>query len=219
MESSDQIYDHYKETCQLNRDAVHQRDQDFRYLCVVEAVSFFTMLRPETVLLLLERGISEKLKQTVTIGSDILQCVMWMGIVYFTIRYIQSAMRVERQYPYMNKLEQKLRENEQSGLLSREGDTYQREYPIVLNFVELFYKLLMPITFFALNLIHIFYEVCYTTPSIPTLGFDCFSVSVVSLMLWFYFFEVHTKTTMFFKSKCHWIQRCSDFIHRILKEV
>ena len=65
------------------------------------------------------------------------------------IRYVQDMLYVERQYLYLNKLEKEISYLSSTDIFSREGENYQKDYPIVLNLIDLFYKILMPVFFYG----------------------------------------------------------------------
>ena len=47
MDSLEISYDHYKETCELSRQAQSRRNKNFVILCVLEATSFLFLVEPE----------------------------------------------------------------------------------------------------------------------------------------------------------------------------
>ena len=47
MDALEVLYDHYKETFSLSKEAQGRRNKSFVILCVLEALSFFLLIRPE----------------------------------------------------------------------------------------------------------------------------------------------------------------------------
>ena len=156
MDTYELLYDHYKETCDLSRQAQARRNKSFIGLCILEALSFLMIIRPSDVLNIFTGEIKDKLDVTLNLSSNILQTLLWVSTTYATIRYVQDVLYIERQYNYMALLEKKL--SETMDVFMREGEHYQKDYPMVLNFIDLFYKMLSPILFLAINIVRIVFE-------------------------------------------------------------
>lgn len=152
------LYDHYKETFSLSKEAQVRRNKSFVFLCVLEAVSFLLLVRPEKVFELIHGGINKELNVTLQLSNTIIQTLLWLLIVYIMIRYIQDMLYIERQYIYLDNLEKKIADLGSINIFAREGENYQKDYPMVLNFIDLFYKMLMPILFALINLVRIYKE-------------------------------------------------------------
>lgn len=142
MEALNVLYDHYKETCSLGKEAQKRRNKNFVILCVLEALSFLLLVRPERVFELILKGINKNIEASLQLSNTIMQTLIWLLLAYVMIRYIQDVLYIERQYIYLDKLEKEISNLTVTGVFSREGDSYQRNYPIVLNIIDLFYKML-----------------------------------------------------------------------------
>ena len=219
MEALNVLYDHYKETCGLGKEAQKRRNKNFVILCVLEALSFLLLVRPEKAFELILKGINKNIEASLQLSNTIMQTLIWLLLAYVMIRYIQDVLYIERQYIYLDKLEKEISNLTVAGVFSREGDSYQRNYPIVLNIIDLFYKMLMPILFVLINIVRIHKEWMLSQESILALTCDtilCLSIIVIS---WFYFFEVHTKITEFCKRNLPGINLIANALKKIMKEV
>ena len=145
MEKLEMLYDHYKETFKLNKEAQSGRNKNFIILSSLEAFLFFLLIRPEKAFELITSRISKELNMSLQLSNSIIQTLIWLLIVYIMIRYVQDMLYVERQYLYLNKLEKEISYLSSTDIFSREGENYQKDYPIVLNLIDLFYKILMPV--------------------------------------------------------------------------
>ena len=47
MDEKEMIYDHYKETMELQKEAKEHRDKHYVILCILEALSFLFLIKPE----------------------------------------------------------------------------------------------------------------------------------------------------------------------------
>ena len=156
MDTLDVLYDHYKETFNLSKEAQSRRNKSFLVLCILEAFSFLVLIRPEKAFELILDGINAELDMTLQVSNTIVQTMLWLLITYVMIRYIQDMLYVERQYIYLDKLEKVISNNMAINIFTREGDHYLHNYPMVLNFIDLFYKMLMPIFFLIINVVRIY---------------------------------------------------------------
>lgn len=199
MDSLEILYDHYKETCELSREAQNRRNKSFIGLCVLEALSFLVLIRPMDVLELFKSELKSKLDVTLNFGSNILQTLIWVSITYVMIRYVQDMLYIERQYTYMDTLEKEISKKGSVGVFNREGLHYRENYPMVLNFIDLFYKMLSPVLFLTINTIKIVSEWKQLNSLTLALACDTILYGSLSIILWFYFFEIHSKITAWFK--------------------
>lgn len=221
MEKLDTYYDHYKESNSFRLTALSRRNRSFVYLCVLEAISFMLIKNPDFICALLNDVVRKELEATILFSNCILQTLVWVLIAYVLVRYVQDVLYVERQYKYLSTLEKKisllLEETDDKNIFTREGDNYLNNYPMVLNFIDLFYKILAPILFTAINIVHIVQE--WNSGMTRTmLVVDTVICVAIFVITWFYFFEIHDKMTEWFK-KCKPIGWLAKKLRNLLKEV
>lgn len=219
MEALEILYDHYKETFSLSKEAQSRRNKSFLFLCILEALSFLLLIRPEKVFELFVGSISASLDVTLNLSNTIIQTLLWIIIAYVLIRYIQDMLYVERQYGYLRELEKQISALNDMDVFKREGDNYLHDYPMVLNFIDLFYKMLMPIFFTAINIIRIYKEWVFTNLINIALICDTIIFAAIFIITWFYFFEIHSKTTAFLKKKIPPINWIAQRLRKLLKNV
>lgn len=212
------LYDHYKDTNALSKKAQEHRNKLFVYLCILEALSFLFLVRPDSALKILVAGINAYSDIRLVFGNVILQTLLWILIAYFTVRYCQETLYVERQYTYLKKLEKEITQESKIKIFEREGQGYLRYYPIVLNCIDLFYKMFCPILFIGINIVRIGME--WQDETI-TLALVCDTVIffVIFFVTWFYFFEIHPKITDWCKKYIPGVNRTAIVLRNILKEV
>ena len=214
-------YDHYKETCLLNKEAQTRRNKSFILLCVLEMLSFLMINNPDFIYSLLNDVVKAKLETSIRFSTIIFQTVLWILLTYILIRYVQDVLYVEKQYRYLNRLEKKIEnllgEQGIDYIFCREGVGYKNEYPMVLNIIDMFYKMFLPLLFTTINIVRIKIEWDVKTPCIA-LWCDsviCFAIFIIT---WFYFFNIHSKITGWFM-KCPLIERLASLLQKIMKEV
>ena len=204
----------------MSKEAQFRRNKSFVVLCILEAVSFLILIKPEEVFELINAGIRQEVDSALVVGSTVLQTLIWIMIVYVMIRYVQDVLYVERQYVYLGRLEKEISKAASVKVFDREGENYSRQYPMVSNFIDLFYKMLMPVFFAFINTIHILKE-WRLASDISFLAIVCDTVLYVAcfVIVWFYFFEIHSKITMFVKKRIPLVSKIADKLRKILKEV
>jgi hypothetical protein len=221
MEKLDTYYDHYKESNSFRLTALSRRNRSFVYLCVLEAISFMLIKNPDFICALLNDVVRKELEATILFSNCILQTLVWVLIAYVLVRYVQDVLYVERQYKYLSTLEKKisllLEETDDKNIFTREGDNYIDKYPMVLNFIDIFYKVLAPILFMAINVVHIVQE-WNSGIACAVLIVDTVICVAIFVITWFYFFEIHDKMAEWFK-KCKPIGWLAKMLRNLLKEV
>jgi hypothetical protein len=219
MDVLDILYDHYKETNSLSKEVQNRRNKSFIVLCVLEALSFLLLIRPERAFELILDGINKQMSMTLQLSNTIIQTLLWILIVYVLIRYIQDMLYVERSYIYLDELEKEIVKLGSVNIFKREGENYQRDYPMVLNFIDLFYKMLMPIFFTIINSVRIYKEWMLINKVYLALTCDTVLFVAIFIITWFYFFEIHSKITDFCKKYIPFLDSIAKILRKVLKEV
>lgn len=180
------LYDHYKETYSLSKEAQGRRNKSFIVICVLEAFSFFLLIKPEKAFEFINEGINKELDMTLQLSNTIVQTLLWLLIAYVMIRYIQDMLYVERQYIYLDNLEKEISNLGLNNIFAREGENYQKDYPMVSNFIDLFYKMLMPIFFAVINVMRIYKEWILSDKITVALICDTILFASIFIIDWFY---------------------------------
>lgn len=156
---------------------------------------------------------------TLQLSNTIIQTLLWLLIVYVMIRYIQDMLYVERQYIYLDGLEKEISNLGSVNIFAREGANYQKDYPVVLNFIDLFYKMLMPIFFALINAVRIYKEWILSDKITIAIIYDTVLFLSIFIIDWFYFFEIHVKITNYCKRHIPFIDTIAKRLRKILKDV
>lgn len=217
MDRIEILYDHYKETSELCRESQKRRNTLFVVLCLLESLSFLFVINPVSTTENIITVINTYLEADFTFEYGILQTLLWVLVAYVTIRYCQETLSVERLYNYLNALETSLTK-ECSISFKREGEEYFSRYPIVLNIIDLFYKMFCPILFVTINIIRINLEWKGKYLSL-SLMIDTVVFLSIFIVSWFYFFEIHSKITNWFKQRFAIINKIALLLRKLLKEV
>lgn len=215
----DIYYDHYKETYSISKEAQAHRNKCYILLCVLEALLFLLLINPDFIVHVINKGVRSQFNIALNIGTGIIQTLLWIIIAYVFVRYCQDMMYVEKQYPYLEKLEQRISEELSEDIFSREGIHYSTDYPIVSNLIDLFYKMVSPILFQVINVYYIISEWNTIETTTFKLLIDTLIFGSIFIINWFYFFQIHSKMSDWFKTHIPVIDKISRFLHKIMKEV
>lgn len=228
MDKIDLLYDHYKDTYSLSKQAQMQRNKLFVWLCALEALSFLSLIKPDELMDNLTSSINSHFNVELAMGNAVLQTLLWILTAYVTVRYCQEVLYIERQYGYIDHLEKEISKESHSGLFEREGTWYNKDYPMVLNFIDLFYKMFCPILFAAINISRIYMEWSRPNRAEGTIGkgtinlsllCDTFIFGAIMIVTWFYFFEIHSKITEWVKQHIPFVDKIAIALRKVLKEV
>lgn len=197
MNNLELYYDHYKDSNQNLKESQKRRNISFIALCLLETLSFLMIYIPDIICVILNAGINQQFNSDVHFSVDIIQTFIWLLIAYIFVRYAQDTVYIERQYNYIAHLEKAIRTETESNIFNREGETYLSDYPAILNFIDLFYKMFSPILFTIINIARIQYE-WYTVNEISFIC-DLTIFTVIFCTTWLYFFYVHSKISRWFR--------------------
>lgn len=184
---SDSLYDHYKDTCEIQRAACESRNKFFLVLLVlVFALGAFTF-DPQ--------GCEDAARAVLagygfdlSVSGRVVQTLLWVGVLYAYIRYLQLMTTIERDYLYLNKMERGLKE--QGHPIDREGDSCSIGWPLLSKVIDLLYK-----CFFVV----LFEVVLFTKAIAEGLAFDVFALidwtvlflfTLLTVLYWIYLWQV-----------------------------
>lgn len=192
MQGIDVLYDHYKETFKLSKDAQAQRNRCFVILCFLEAISFLMIIQSDVAISVLSGMVSKYSESHIVLGSTILQTLLWVLVAYTLIRYVQQNTYIERQYAYIEELESSISKSLDGAKFDRESKNYLNEYPIVLDVIDIFYKWFAPILFITINISRIVIEWKERGMSLATIC-DSAICSLIIIVSLFYILAIHPK--------------------------
>lgn len=106
MDKIELLYDHYKETFAIIKGSLGQRNRFFVLVFLVITLQFLFATSSESISFLIITAIQAKYKIDISGQMSIIQSLLWLVLLYLTMRYYQVNVYVERQYNYIHSLEQ-----------------------------------------------------------------------------------------------------------------
>lgn len=158
-ESIEIVYDHYKDTFTYIREYIKERERYFAFSLVILVLILFQVnnysLSSELTLDVLKKNIPNAGK----INFEYLDSILLFIFLSTIVKYIQLNLLIERQYPYLHKLEDELSKQIKTFQIEREGKLYLKEYPWVKSVIHKIYAIVYPIlllTVMILKLVNVF---------------------------------------------------------------
>jgi len=136
---------HYKDTFDIHRATIKQRDTLFYGLLVILAVFTLQLSSTEMVVGVVNDYINNATGIKLGKSADFISTLLWLLLLGFTTRYYQVVLEIERQYGYLHALEEKLNGYyPETKVFTREGKSYLSKYPLFSNWVWLLYTVFFP---------------------------------------------------------------------------
>lgn len=153
-------YDHYKETCELQRNNEQKRNKYFIYFTISIIILLLTTKYENNIYTYFKDMLQVKYGINITIESNIMELFIWLITIYLNLLYYQINATIEKNYKYIHNIEKNLKFNSKCKI-SRESDNYLKIYPLFQDIAYYFYKYIYPIIVIIICTFKIFYNVLF----------------------------------------------------------
>ncbi|CAC9507743.1 hypothetical protein [uncultured Gammaproteobacteria bacterium] len=137
---------HYKDTFDIHRASIKQRDMLFYGLLVILAVFTLQLSSTEIVVGAVNDYLNKATGIKIDNSADFISTLLCLLLLGFTTKYYQVALKIERQYEYLHMLEKNLNSYyPETKVFTREGKSYLNQYPLFSSWVWFIYTILFPI--------------------------------------------------------------------------
>lgn len=172
------LYNHYTDSNEQQKGFIQKRDK--LTICLLLGIVVFAFLLAEPSSL--TEVANAYLKETVKVEGNILNFhILNTGIIYvilwYLLQYYQVCLTIERQYDYINDLEDKLSNTEYK--IEREGKSYAKNYPLLKNFANILYAWGIPAGVCVFSICR-FIEECKQDAGYVWI--DCIGFSVIAII-------------------------------------
>jgi uncharacterized membrane protein YciS (DUF1049 family) len=159
MDKTELLYDHYKDTCEIQRENIRIRNKMFVFTITAMAILLLLSYSPDTCGSAILAFSEHMYGINMAIQFGLIQCLAWVILTYFSMRYYQTTITIERTYKYIHKTENQLNKNVgNSTFIDREGKSYLLEYPICSKLMDKIYKWIFPLLYLVAICVKIFVE-------------------------------------------------------------
>lgn len=180
---------HYKDTFDIHRASIKQRDTLFYGLLVILAVFTLQISSTEIVVGFVNDYVNKATGVKLGKSTDFISTLLWLLLLGFTTRYYQVVLEIERQYGYLHALEEKLNSYyPETKVFTREGKSYLSKYPLFSNWVWLLYTVFFPclIIFSVIMKVNSDIEEMQSIEVNQIINFVCYLVIATSSILYIY---------------------------------
>ena len=146
MKKTELLYDHYKDTFLIIKDTIIQRNRFFVMVFLVMTLQFLFASSPESISYLVVGIILKRYEIDISNQISIIQSLLWLILLYLTMRYYQSTIYIEKQYTYIHSIEANI-SNMKHIKFDRESGNYLLNYPKMNDFIDVLYKWIFPIIY------------------------------------------------------------------------
>jgi len=143
MINNNSLYEHYCNTNEKISEKIKERNKFFVFIFIPIILLLFLSPSFDSFRKLFIDFFLNNYKINVSNCIEIIELILWIGLLYFTIRYCQANVYIERTYFYITKLENTLKDKYEFNILL-ESKIYLDDYPLILSFIDKIYKYLFP---------------------------------------------------------------------------
>lgn len=189
-------YDHYKDSFAYLRKYLNLRDRYFLIALICIVILFFQVHTPELTSKISETLIRNNVGQEILIDFNILNTVFIIFFLSVLIKYFQINLYIDRQYVYIHKIEKSLTDKLADFEITREGKSYNDNYPFVLSIVHRLYTIFFPVLIIAGLIIKWINEYKIFKDGESKIGFfiiDSVVLLLISGLTIFYLIWIHFK--------------------------
>lgn len=195
LDSLDLLHDHYKDSFENIKYNEKQRNTFFIIIAILTSLLFYIWSSPYEAQETINNVIYSRIIQNVTFNFNTIQSLIWLILLYYTIRYFQTTVLISKQYIYLHQIEKTISKQLEFDFC-REGKHYNENYSLISNTAYYFYTLIFPLLFIVVLTLNILQDI--KTES-KNLVFNLIIYSSISLFVIFYLISEHVKSNNLFR--------------------
>lgn len=205
------LHEHFKDSLEKLQLKENRREWLFVLLIIAICFLLFQIQYPDQSVKAAEALVKKQLDiSDLLLNSQIVRSVLWIFLAVIIHAYYQTDLFIERYYPYIHKIEEKLQDllgdNE---VFCRESCHYLKQYPAFSEWTWMFYKIIVPVflvVVLAIQIIQEFIGVGFSTH----FCFDLCAYVLSTLSIALYVWAIHNESMVKFASNyLPWIRNQS----------
>ncbi len=188
--SFDKLCEHYRDTFGNHVKTLDSRNRLFFFLLISVGLFTVNITAADISASLISQIVEKSAGVTLGNGPEVFSSILWLAVAGMAIRYFQLAVQIERQYTYLHALEAEINKHYQEGSVAftREGASYNNNYPIFSNWLHFVYTKVFPVLLAAIAIANIWNEVRSGTWTLSNLvGVSCFLILEITIVLYMVF--------------------------------
>jgi hypothetical protein len=185
---------HYKDTYEIHRNTITQRDKVFYILLLIVSAFSFQMASSDLITNILQDYLQKLIGIQLDTDVNLASTFLWLSLLAFTTRYFQLVTQIEGQYKYIHSLEDELNASYKDSLaFTREGKGYKLYNPPFSKWTKFIYRLIVPLFIFLSINFKFLHEVADFKPGALNTYLDSFSYFIIFASIILYTLSLQSK--------------------------
>ena len=126
------LHEHYNLTCENVKEHVKRRDWMMLYVVAFLIFQFLQISDSSQVSNAVIAFVKNSYGIEISINRQTLEAILWFALFAGLIRYYQTSIFINKQYKYLHHLEDQFSKYFGEDVLTREGKSYLKKYPLFL---------------------------------------------------------------------------------------
>lgn len=160
MEGIEVLYDHYKDTFELQKGYLAKRDHLTVLLMILAVLLIGLIFEPNYISNKLNAIIQAQIDNLV-FDFEFINTGLIIAFFWFSLQYYMVVLQIEKMYKYLDQCEESLCLGYTGFKINREGAYYLKLYPWMKTCADKFFVLGIPLGFITLSVCKIVNEWCW----------------------------------------------------------
>jgi len=188
------LNDHYNHTFEIVKDILRRRDWMMSYAILLLILQFFQISDPNQTSVAIISFIKNSYGIEISIGKMTINAILWFVLLVIVVRYYQAGIHLNKQYKYLHHLEKEFSDLFGKDIITREGKSYLKDYPVFSSWIHFVYTWVYPIFLIMVLTYNIFrdWKGCAFLFTSYGICFVCYLMIMISTILYLHFcYKVH----------------------------
>ena len=186
----EKLCEHYRDTFEGHVTTLDTRNRLFFFLLISVGLFTINITAADFSAAVISQVVENSARIKLGSGPEVFSSLLWLVVAGMAIRYFQLAVQIERQYAYLHALEVEINKHYQEGssAFTREGVSYNKNYPIFSSWLHFVYTKVFPTLLAAIAIANIFNEINAVAWTVNSLiNISCFLILEVTIILYMVF--------------------------------
>ena len=157
----EKLCEHYRDTFDDHIKTLDSRNRLFFFLLISVGLFTVNITSAETSAEVISQVVENSAGIRLGSGPEVFSSLLWLAVAGMAIRYFQLAVQNERQYAYLHALEKEINKHyqEDSIAFTREGISYNSNYPKFSSWLHFVYTKVFPALLATIAIANIYNEI------------------------------------------------------------
>lgn len=186
----EKLCEHYRDTFEDHVTTLDRRNRLFFLLLISVGLFTINITATDVSAALISQVVEKSVGVKLGSNPEVFSSLLWLAVAGMAIRYFQLAVQIERQYAYLHTLESEINKHYQEGSIAftREGVSYNSNYPIFSSWLHFVYTKVFPTLLAGIAMANFYNEICSETWTVNNLiDVACFLILEITIILYMVF--------------------------------